>query len=294
MGGTIRVLHVDDDGQFTHLTASFLDRFGEFAVTSRTSYEGAVNAVDGEAFDCVVCDYDLGEHDGLDVLKTVRDVNADVPFVLFTAKGSERVASEAIAAGATDYLQKGGGDSLASRERAAKAAVIDASTPTRGAFALEDGQRGVGLVRRVEGAVSTGDKWLGDIDAVAIDHARLAVEHRMTIAADNLGGSARCIQTAGDLRAKCHDTPIGVPLVQDGVSACGVAPVVPNLAAEQAGTYQHIYGRIVVAQSLLPSGQVYSLIVTNVASMPIPACSLPPRQRCGGAEGARCTDRPQS
>jgi PAS domain S-box-containing protein len=111
MGGPIRVLHVDDDAQFTELTASFLDRFGEFAVTSRTSYEGATEAVDAEAFDCVVCDYDLGGHDGLDVLEVVRAANADVPFVLFTAKGSERVASEAIAAGATDYLQKGGGDS---------------------------------------------------------------------------------------------------------------------------------------------------------------------------------------
>jgi PAS domain S-box-containing protein len=133
MGGTISVLHVDDDAQFTELTASFLDRFGEFAVTSRTSYEGAVEVVDGEAFDCVVCDYDLGAYDGLDVLEVVRAANADVPFVLFTAKGSERVASDAIAAGATDYLQKGGGDSsqfelLANR---IESAVSEAETRER-------------------------------------------------------------------------------------------------------------------------------------------------------------------
>jgi PAS domain S-box-containing protein len=133
MGGAVRVLHVDDDPQFTELTASFLDRFGEFAVTSRTSYERAVELVDAEAFDCVVCDYDLGEYDGLDVLETVRAANPDVPFVLFTAKGSERVASEAIAAGATDYLQKGGGDSsqfelLANR---IESAVSEAETRQR-------------------------------------------------------------------------------------------------------------------------------------------------------------------
>ena len=133
MGGPIRVLHVDDDTQFTQLTESFLDRFGEFAVTSRTTYEGAVEVVDAEAFDCVVCDYDLGEYDGLDVLEVVRAANADVPFVLFTAKGSERVASDAIAAGATDYLQKDGGDSsqfelLANR---IESAVSEAQTRQR-------------------------------------------------------------------------------------------------------------------------------------------------------------------
>jgi len=108
--GDIRVLHVDDDEQFGELTASFLRQLGSFDVTTRTRYESAVSVVDEESFDCVVCDYDLGSHDGLDVLAAVRDRDPDVPFVLFTAKGSERVASDAIAAGATDYLQKAGGE----------------------------------------------------------------------------------------------------------------------------------------------------------------------------------------
>ncbi|SDJ23701.1 Signal transduction histidine kinase [Halovenus aranensis] len=47
--------------------------------------------------------------DGIEFLKTVRAEYPDIPFILFTGKGSETIASEAISAGVTDYLQKESG-----------------------------------------------------------------------------------------------------------------------------------------------------------------------------------------
>ncbi len=47
--------------------------------------------------------------DGLEFLQAVRERYPDLPFILFTGEGSETVASDAIAAGVTDYLQKGSG-----------------------------------------------------------------------------------------------------------------------------------------------------------------------------------------
>jgi len=47
--------------------------------------------------------------DGLGVLKLVREEFPDVPFILFTGTGNEALASEAIAAGVTDYVRKQGG-----------------------------------------------------------------------------------------------------------------------------------------------------------------------------------------
>jgi PAS domain S-box-containing protein len=44
--------------------------------------------------------------DGLAFLKRVRTDRPDLPFVLFTAAGSEKIAAEAISAGVTDYLHK--------------------------------------------------------------------------------------------------------------------------------------------------------------------------------------------
>jgi len=44
--------------------------------------------------------------DGLEFLTAVRDEFADLPFILFTGKGSEEIAADAISAGVTDYIQK--------------------------------------------------------------------------------------------------------------------------------------------------------------------------------------------
>jgi PAS domain S-box-containing protein len=56
--------------------------------------------------DCLVSDYDMPGTDGIELLETVRAAYPDLPFVLFTGKGSEEIASRAISAGVTDYIQK--------------------------------------------------------------------------------------------------------------------------------------------------------------------------------------------
>ena len=108
---TVRVLHVDDDPAFLDLTATYLERIDEaFEVRSETSVDDALEALETEPIECVVSDYDMPGTDGLTLLQRVRDRGVEVPFVLFTGKGSEEIASEAISAGATDYIQKRGGN----------------------------------------------------------------------------------------------------------------------------------------------------------------------------------------
>jgi PAS domain S-box-containing protein len=116
----IRVLHVDDDPRFGQLVADFLERIDDrIDVARETDARAGLDALADEAFDCVVSDYDMPRMDGLEFLREVRERHGDLPFLLFTGKGSEAVASDAITQGATDYLQKGGGteqyDLLANR-----------------------------------------------------------------------------------------------------------------------------------------------------------------------------------
>jgi PAS domain S-box-containing protein len=61
--------------------------------------------------------------DGLAFLKRVRESFESLPFVLFTGEGSESIASRAIAAGVTDYLQKRGNDRYDLLENRIKNAV---------------------------------------------------------------------------------------------------------------------------------------------------------------------------
>lgn len=106
----IRVLHVEDDEAFADLTAAHFERLAaDIHHEAVGSVAAARRRYRSESFDAVVCDYDLPDGTGIDLLEHVRDVDEDLPFVLFTGKGSEEVASEAISAGVTDYLQKRGG-----------------------------------------------------------------------------------------------------------------------------------------------------------------------------------------
>ena len=108
--GSIRVLHVDDEPGFAEMAATFLEREDDrFEIETATSAdEGLGRLADGE-YDCVVSDYDMPGSNGIDFLEAVRESDPDLPFVLFTGKGSEEIASDAVSAGVTDYLQKESG-----------------------------------------------------------------------------------------------------------------------------------------------------------------------------------------
>jgi PAS domain S-box-containing protein len=112
MRDRVRVLHVDDDPGFADLTATYLERADErFEVFTATGAEAGLERLADREIHCVVSDYEMPGTDGLEFLGAVRDRFPDLPFLLFTGKGSEEIASEAISAGVTDYLQKGtGGD----------------------------------------------------------------------------------------------------------------------------------------------------------------------------------------
>ena len=106
----IYVLHVDDDPAFAEVTAEFLERENDsFTVETATSASEGLEHLATDEFDCVVSDYDMPGENGIEFLESVRERSPDLPFVLFTGKGSEEIAGRAISAGVTDYLQKQSG-----------------------------------------------------------------------------------------------------------------------------------------------------------------------------------------
>ena len=98
-----RVLVVEDEGAIRLALTGLLKKLGHEV----TAVENGTRALEElrESFDLVITDLSLGAGpSGLDVLRAATA--AEVPAVMITAHGSERLAVEAMKAGAEDYVPK--------------------------------------------------------------------------------------------------------------------------------------------------------------------------------------------
>lgn len=89
----ISTTHKQDDNRFSVKTATCVDR--------------GLQLLDKVEIDCIVSEYKMSGRSGIEFLNIVAEYQPDIPFILYTSNGSEEVASEAISAGVTDYLNKG-------------------------------------------------------------------------------------------------------------------------------------------------------------------------------------------
>lgn len=107
---SIHLLHVDDEPGLAELAGEYLSRKLDcLEVTTASDASAGLDVLAAEPVDCIVSDHEMPGRNGIEFLETVREDHPELPFILFTGKGSEEVASDAFTAGATDYLQKAGG-----------------------------------------------------------------------------------------------------------------------------------------------------------------------------------------
>jgi len=104
----IKVLHVDDEPEFLALTKSYLERDDEgLHVDTAISAKEGIELLKSGTYDVVVADYQMPVMDGLEFIKLLRARGNLIPFIMFTGRGREEVAIEALNLGANYYLQKG-------------------------------------------------------------------------------------------------------------------------------------------------------------------------------------------
>jgi PAS domain S-box-containing protein len=106
----IRVLHVDDAPRLVEMQREHLEQHDqriELAV-ARSVVEGRERLAE-EAFDCIVSDYAMPGTNGIEFCERVREAYPELPFILYTSRRCESVASEMLSAGVTDYVQKESG-----------------------------------------------------------------------------------------------------------------------------------------------------------------------------------------
>nr|WP_241244075.1 PAS domain S-box protein [Haloarcula sp. R1-2] len=148
MAGSVRVLHVDDEPDFADLTAAYLERtMDSLTVDTAMRADEVIADRPQDTYDCIISDYDMPGMNGLAFLERIREDAPKLPFILYTGKGSEEIAAEAISAGVTDYIQKEPGTSqytvLANRVQNAVEARRDELQVTRGHRAMNAAWDGI-------------------------------------------------------------------------------------------------------------------------------------------------------
>lgn len=103
----LEVLLIDDDKQWARVTSVLLELAPEIG-TVRTGYsfQDGIHELSETVPDCIVCDHQLGDRTGLELLEYVRKRYPALPFILVTGHGDEAIASNAIGRGVSDYLPK--------------------------------------------------------------------------------------------------------------------------------------------------------------------------------------------
>jgi PAS domain S-box-containing protein len=105
---SLRILLVEDSVEDAQLLILHLQNHGVvFTCTREDSLEGFLAAFTTAAWDLVISDFNLPGTNGLEILKCLRDLDPDLPFILLSGVLNEAAAVEAMRAGANDFVLKG-------------------------------------------------------------------------------------------------------------------------------------------------------------------------------------------
>ncbi|MDP6977529.1 MAG: sigma-54 dependent transcriptional regulator [Myxococcota bacterium] len=101
-----RILVVEDEHAIRLALSGLLKREG-YEVALAEDGEKALEALEAQVFDLVLTDLALGRGaDGMAVLERAKELCPETSVVMITAHGSEKIAVEAMKAGAEDYIPK--------------------------------------------------------------------------------------------------------------------------------------------------------------------------------------------
>ena len=99
------VLHIDDESEQLFFAKTFLEEADpELEIVSVRTADDLMKHLDA-CIDCIVSDYVMPNVNGMDLCKRVKHVK-DIPFIMYTGRGSEVVAEAAFQSGVDDYVRK--------------------------------------------------------------------------------------------------------------------------------------------------------------------------------------------
>lgn len=105
----LNILIIDDSEDDRELYHRLLKKNEDFDLVISEAETGAegLEKYCSEVFHCVLLDYSLKGHNGLNTLVDLKDHDTHASVIMLTGQGNETIAVQAMRNGAQDYLVKG-------------------------------------------------------------------------------------------------------------------------------------------------------------------------------------------
>ena len=100
-----QILVVEDDSDLNHTVCSFLNQSGYMA-TGCLNASDAYDAMYEKMFDLIISDIMMPGIDGFEFVKTVRELNQDIPILFMTARDDFASKQRGYRVGIDDYMVK--------------------------------------------------------------------------------------------------------------------------------------------------------------------------------------------
>jgi len=102
----IRVLHIDDEQDQLDFMKIFMAKIDpSMQIESVSTAADAVKRLGEAPFDCIICDYQMPEMNGVELARLIRSKHS-TPLIIYMSQGSEEVAEAAFAAEVDGYIRK--------------------------------------------------------------------------------------------------------------------------------------------------------------------------------------------
>ena len=104
----MKVLVVDDFSTMRRIVRNVLKQVGLTSIVEADNGKAALKVLKKENIDLILCDWNMPEMTGIDLLKAVKSDDAlkDIPFVMVTAEAQKENILEAVKAGVSSYIVK--------------------------------------------------------------------------------------------------------------------------------------------------------------------------------------------
>jgi DNA-binding NarL/FixJ family response regulator len=111
----IKILFLEDNDDDYSLAQHSLKKNMTLAITVEraSNWQTGFTLVQNNNFDVLILDYMLPDRNGLEIIELLKKENINIPIIMLTGAGDEKIAVEAMKEGVADYITK---DELSTRK----------------------------------------------------------------------------------------------------------------------------------------------------------------------------------